>query len=268
MSTDKVTMRHSAVLFIILIICGGTAQAQKVEIGGGGGPTAYKGDLQPKFRLFNPGIAGNAFFRYNFDRVISFKANITYGNVRGNDTRSGNPYLKERAFAFNHSVLDYLLQVEYNFLNFRTHTGRYEHDWTPYVFGGAGFSQNLKKEFSYGGVTQNLTNERKPAVVIPFGIGIKKIIGPRLNLSAEFSTKAFLSKSKGADFDGLNGLNPESPTNKYESLGLLSSSLPEYEYLNIPNTQQKDKYFHLSVTLSYLIYRVKCNDPNSKFSFF
>lgn len=262
-------IRYSIVTFAFLAIGGWKAQAQKVEIGGGGGPTAYKGDLQPKFRLFNPSIAGNAFLRYNFDRVISVKANITYGKVRGNDSRSGNPYLKERGYAFNHNVLDYLLQVEYNFLNFRTHTGRYEHDWTPYLFGGAGMSQSLKKKYSFDVNSHTTSKESKPTVVIPFGIGVKKIIGPRLNLSAEFSTRVFLSKSKGAGFDGLNGLDMENPINRYNELGLLSTATPpDYDYFLKPNTQQKDKYFHLSVTLSYLIYKVKCNDPNSKFSFF
>lgn len=262
-------IRYSIVTIALLAVGGWKAQAQKVEIGAGGGPTAYKGDLQPKFRLFNPSIAGNAFLRYNFDRVISVKANITYGKVRGNDSRSGNPYLKERGYAFTNNVLDYLLQVEYNFLNFRTHTGRYEHDWTPYLFGGAGFSQSLKKKYSFEDVSSTVTNESKPSVVIPFGIGIKKIIGPRLNLSAEFSTRAFLSKSRGAGFDGLNGLDMENPINRYNELGLLSTVPPaDYDYVMVPNTQQKDKYFHLSVTISYLIYKVRCNDPNSKFSFF
>lgn len=234
--------------------------AQKVEFGGGGGPTFYKGDLQPRFRPLNPGAAGNLMLRYNFDKVISAKIQVMYGLVHGDDRRSGDPFQRQRDFSFRNTVLDYAVQLEYNFLNFRTHDGYYEHDWTPYLFGGYGRSHSLKKVYAVGANTSSATDGSTD--IIPFGIGVKKILGPRLNLSAEFSTRVFLNKSKGSLFDGLDGTGQQ---NVYTGL---TNDPRRDDFFLYPNTRHKDKYFHLSVTLSYMIYRVNCKIPGKKFSLF
>lgn len=236
--------------------------AQKVEFGAGGGPTFYKGDLQPRFRPLNPGIGGNLILRYNLDKVISAKLQVMYGLVHGEDRHSGDPFLKERDFSFRNTLLDYALQVEYNFLNFRTHDGHYEHDWTPYLFAGYGRSHTLKKVISAG--TNTFSYSNGSTGIVPFGIGLKKMLGPRLNLSAEFSTRAFLNKKKGSLFDGLDG---NAQQNSYTENGLVSDPRKD-DFFLYPNTRQKDKYFQVSVTLSYLIYRVNCKIPGKKFSLF
>lgn len=253
-------------LIVVFLFVNSYSMAQKVELGGGGGMTFYQGDLHPKFGLLSPGVAGNAFFRYNFDRVLSAKASITYGVIRGDDNNSTDPFLKQRGFSFDHTVMDYYVQLEYNFLNFRSNTGRYEHHWTPYLFGGYGKTQSLVKNFHYNNHTHKVTNQRGANDIIPFGIGIKKILGPRLNLTAEFSTRVFLNKVNGAAFDGLSPSASGQNNNSYSHL--FSSSDPLYNFIYYSNIKQKDKYFHASVTLSYLIYRVHCNNPNSKFTFF
>lgn len=249
----------------VLITLPFSGKAQKVEFGGGGGPTFYKGDLHPRFRALNPGVAGNLFLRYNLNRVISAKAGFMYGVVKGDDSRSGDPYQRSRNFSFSHTVMDYSLQIEYNFLNFRTHNGRYEHDWTPYLFGGVGRTHSLSKRFdAAGNSTLPIKNESRANEIIPFGIGFKKILGPRLNISGEFSTKVFLNRRNGSMFDGIDGIQGD---NFYTRL--LNPSDPNYS-LNInPNTKQKDKYFQASITISYLIYKVHCNDAGkNKFTLF
>lgn len=249
---------------LLYLFLPGIIYAQKVEFGGGGGPTFYKGDLHPRFRPFNPGVAGDLMIRYNFNRVISAKLNAMYGLVTGDDSRSGDPFQRERNFSFRNTVLDYAVQIEYNFLNFRTHDGRYEYDWTPYLFGGYGKSKNMKKVYSVGANKATRTNQRGGNDIIPFGIGIKKILTPRLNLTAEFSTRVFLNKRNGSLFDGLNGNDPLNPNAYYD----LIQDPRRDDFFRYPNIQQTDKYFHLSVTVSYLIYTVNCNTPGKKFSLF
>lgn len=232
--------------------------AQKVEFGAGGGATFYKGDLQPTFRPLNPSWAGDIFVRYNFNRILSTKLNISPGEIKGNDSKSGNAFLKDRGFSFRHSLADIYLQLEYNFLNFRTQSLLYESDWTPYFSGGIGISRTFKSSLSANG-NPILPTENFGGVIIPFGVGVKKIIGPRLNLSAEFITKVFLDKNKGAGFDGINS---------FVNQNLYSATINPNDIYTIPNTRQKDKYFHLSVTVSYLIYKVNCNTPGQKNTFF
>lgn len=255
---------RSAYGLLFLLIFPALMYAQKVEFGAGGGPTFYKGDLHPRFRPLNPGIAGDLMLRYNFNRVVSARVNAMYGLVLGDDSRSGDPFQRERNFAFRNTVLDYTVQLEYNFLNFRTHDGRYEYTWTPYLFGGYGKSMNLKKVYSVGANKSVRTNQRGSNDIIPFGIGIKKILGPRLNLSAQFSTRVFLNKRNGSLFDGLDGRDPLAPNAYYD----LTTDARRDDFFRYPNIQQNDKYFHLSVTLSYLIYTIHCDTPGRKFSLF
>lgn len=249
-------------LVILFLSFAQKTTAQKVEFGGGGGPTFYKGDLQPKFNPLNPALGGNIFLRYNFNRVMSAKFNAGYGIVKGDDKRSGNPYQENRDFAFSHQLIDTYIQAEYNFLNFRTHTGRYEYDWTPYFFGGIGYAHTIGSTFS---VNENIItlNQNFGGIIIPFGVGIKQILTPRLNLTAEFNTKVFFNNNKGAAFDGLNGLTGD---NIY--VFGLESNHPNYEQHILTNTHQKDKYYQISITLSYLIYGVKCDTPGQRGSFF
>ncbi|ADQ18822.1 hypothetical protein Lbys_3161 [Leadbetterella byssophila DSM 17132] len=228
--------------------------AQKVEYGAGLGPTFYKGDLHPRFNVINPGAAGDIMLRYNFNRIVSARANFMMGLVVGDDSKSTDPFQKERDFKFRNVVMDYLVQLEYNFLNFRTHDGRYEHDWTPYLFGGVGQAQILQKKLNFQGAPIDKAGSGSDNILV-YGIGFKKVLSSRWNLSGEFSTRTFLNKKNGAMFDGVDG-------------STLNNSYSPPRQFFFGNTQQNDKYFHASFTLSYLIYRVNCNTPGKKFSFF
>jgi hypothetical protein len=227
--------------------------AQKLEIGGGGGPTYYKGDLQPTFRILNPSVGTNLFVRYNASKVISLKANAMIGFVGGNDYKSGNALNQYRGLKFNNTLWDYNGQIEYNFLNFRTHNGRYEHLWTPYLFGGFGNSQFLRRKYTTRGISNINSVIAGPDPILPFGIGYKKIINGKWNFGVEFSTRVLLRKKNADFFDGF-GFN--STTNKAESF-YLAQVITEKK-LDYPNTLQKDKYFHISFSVSYLFYKVHC----------
>jgi hypothetical protein len=227
--------------------------AQKLEIGAGLGPTYYKGDIQPSFRIFSPSIGTNTYVRYNASKVISIKANAMIGFVSGNDYNSGNALNKYRGLKFNNTLWDYNGQIEYNFLNFRTHNGRYEHQWTPYLFGGFGNMQFLRRKFNTKGTYNTNSVIAGPDPILPFGIGYKKIINGKWNFGVEFSTRVLLRKKNADFFDGFgfNSLTNE-PENLYPA-PLIAEKILEY-----PNTLQKDKYFHLTFSISYLFYKVHC----------
>lgn len=230
--------------------------AQKLEIGSGLGPTYYKGDLQPTFRVFSPSIGTNAFVRYNVSKVISIKANAMVGFVSGNDYNSGNALNKYRGLKFYNTLWDYNGQIEYNFLNFRTHNGRYEHQWTPYLFGGFGNSQFLRRKYSTRNVTTTNSVISGPDPILPFGIGYKKIVNGKWNFGVEFSTRVLLRKKNADLFDGFGyNLVTNDPQNFYPAQDGADKNL---ELLELPNTLQKDKYFHISFSVSYLFYKVHC----------
>jgi hypothetical protein len=233
---------------------------QKLEIGGGLGPTYYKGDIQPTFRVLNPRLGGNAFIRYNFSKSISVKGNAMLGLFSGDDTKSGNVLNKYRDFNFANILWDYYGQVEYNFLNFRTHNGRFEHNWTPYLFGGFGNMQYLKRTFKARDLKLPSSQSKfGPEQILPFGIGYKKIINGKWNLGVEFSTRILLNKNSSDSFDYFPITNTIGGNtillNPYHAY---VSTDPKQALLEYPNTSQKDKYFHISFSVSYLFYKVHC----------
>ena len=242
-------------LLCILIFSVHLSYAQRVEIGGGLGPTFYKGDIQPTFRPFNPRAASNLFARYNYNRVFSFKVNGMAGFVGGNDSRSGNKLNKLRDFSFRQTVVDYNLQAEYNFLNFRTGNGRYESNWTPYLFGGLGQYISLSRKFNSTVDPPIPVSNTKPSgskIAFFYGIGYKKIINNRWNYGVEFGTRVpTKAKFNDTSFDGFGyDENDKVASNYY--LPVINSKL---EY---PNTPQQDKYFYMSFSVSYMFYKVYC----------
>jgi|688.fasta_scaffold390851_2 hypothetical protein len=234
--------------------------AQKLEIGAGVGPTYYKGDLQPTFRILNPSVGSNLFVRYNVSKVISIKANAMIGIVQGNDEKSGNVLNQYRGYKFSNLLWDYYGQIEYNFLNFRTHNGRYEHNSTPYLFGGLGNMQFLNRQYKARDfIVGGKQNRFGPEQILPFGIGYKRIINGKWNFGFEFSTRVLLNKKTSDSFDHFPVINTTSSgtvqINPYH--GFLIAD-PKEALLKYPNTPQKDKYFHISFSVSYLFYKVHC----------
>jgi hypothetical protein len=248
MSSKKILFAFCFLFFL------SKSYAQKLEIGGGLGPTYYKGDLQPTFRLFSPHLGSNLFVRYNFGRTISFKVNGMLGIVRGDDARSGNPFNIERGMSFRNKLADYNAQVEYNFLNFRTHNGRYESKWTPYLFGGIGQIKLIEKRLTSPS-TSVLERTQSPDYILPYGIGFKKIYKGKWNFGMEFGTRVLLNKKNADLFDGY-GYQEGDPSSNYTSV----SVLPTNQYY--PNTTQKDKYFYLNFSVSYLFYKIHCPPGN------
>jgi hypothetical protein len=227
--------------------------AQKLEIGGGLGPTFYKGDLQPTLRVFNPRAGTNLFVRYNFNKVFSYKINGMAGFLAGDDAKSGIPYNVARKNKFRTLLADYNVQAEYNFLNFRTKAALYTKEATPYLFGGFGQTSFLKRKFISPTVINNRT-ESENNFIVNFGIGYKKRLRPKLNFGVEFGSRVLVSKKNKDALDGF-GYYPDGTI-------FTSYSNPNLQPINstlIPNTLQADKYFYLSFSMSYLFYKIHCD---------
>ena len=249
--------KKSCLSFLTIVLIPYLIFAQKIEVGAGIGPTYYKGDLQPTFRIFNPSIGANVFGRYNFTKAISFKANAFIGRITGNDKKSGDVLLKARGNKFFNDVWDYHAQIEYNFLNFRTHNGRYEKKFTPYLFVGLGSYDIIRGRY-YSPVGTNPPTDFSNVNVnyfLPFGIGYKTIVRGKWNFGAEFSTRALLHMGKTDNTDSFDSyadvvVGPDPSFFKIlpGTSGVLTHA----------NTPQKDKYFYVSFSVSYLFYKVHC----------
>lgn len=108
------------------------------EAGAGLGAVNYFGDLNTNYRFTDVGPAGIAFGRFNFNDRISLRVSGLYGTVQAYDSKSDNAFEQARNLSFKSNIIEGLAQVEFNFLPYLH--GSENHFFTPYMFGGLGFT--------------------------------------------------------------------------------------------------------------------------------
>lgn len=159
------------------------------------GDVAFFGDIQGK--AFRPAVG--IFYRNNFYKFFNFRANLTIGQVYGNDKYSPSKYgLQERNLHFRSNIIDISLLIEWNILPFKI--AHYKYRFTPYLAGGVGgFYINPKAKLNGNWVAlqalgtegQGLleypdrTKYSKMNFSIPFGAGFKLNLGRLWCISAE-----------------------------------------------------------------------------------
>jgi opacity protein-like surface antigen len=200
--------------------------AQKIEVGAGLGGFNYKGDISPsfKFRFFKPG--GSLFFRYNPNQALSLRAEFAGGLVGAADQYSKDPFQKARNLSFRTRITEVSAVAEYNFLDYVER--RYALNWTPYVFGGIGYSK-----FKPDVVTDEY---KKSTFVIPYGVGIKYQIKRPWNIGLEYGTRKTFS-------DYIDNLGGDPKNNDKLLQG---------------DPSRKDTYYYIRLSVSYTFYRIVC----------
>lgn len=202
------------------------ANAQKIEVGAGLGAFNYKGDISPsfKFRFVKPG--GSLFFRYNPNQALSLRAEVAAGLVGAADQYSKDPFQKARNMSFRSRITEVSTVAEYNFLDYQEK--RYALNWTPYVFGGIGYSK-----FKPDVVTDNY---KTSTFVLPYGVGIKYQIKRPWNIGLEYGTRKTFT-------DYLDNLGGDPKNN---------------DKLQQGDPSRKDTYYYIRLSVSYTFYRIVC----------
>jgi len=200
--------------------------AQKIEIGAGIGGFNYRGDLSPnfRFRFFKP--AGSLLFRYNPSQALSLRAEVAGGSLGAEDSKSKDPFQQARNFSFKTRVVEASAVAEYNFLDY--HEKRFAINWTPYVFGGLGYSK-FNPSVKTGDYKTN-------SIIIPYGVGIKYQIRRPWNIGIEYGTR----KTFTDYLDNLGG-DPVS-TDKLQQ----------------GDPSHKDTYYYVRFSVTYTFYRIFC----------
>ena len=94
-----------------------------------------------------------------------------------------------------------------------------------------------------------------PSFMIPFGIGVKKILFDKINIGLEFGARKLI-KYKNSNSDGFDYVGIYDPvTNAYTS-----GYDPKLQLINTP---QNDQYFYVNIYISYLFFKVHC--PKRRF---
>lgn len=181
------------ILFLIILLpvsIIGFSQ-RNFDIGGFGGTSYYMGDLNPTIPFLSPRYSIGPVIRYNLDSRYSFRMHVIYANVAGADVEA-NQNITKRNYPVNFSanLVNGALQAEFNFFPYKTYEATGE--WTPYIFGGIGYSVMLGSNVEGSGITGS------NHMTIPFGVGMKFNLTNRMSAGLEWSHhKTFTSRLDG-----------------------------------------------------------------------
>jgi hypothetical protein len=266
--TKPIILLRNLLVLLLITYSFSTVNAQRFEFGGGIGATHYKGEIYPSFKPFAFNGGASTFARFNLVKSgISIKATGMIGVLSADDSRVNSLFHQNRGLKFKTNIWEVSSQVEYNFLHFRSSHIR-DSPWTPYVFGGYSVYSVGRREFSVASpaarplfaYNKTITEPRRERA-IPFGIGLKKVIRPRLNLTVEFGArKVFADNDSDVSIDNI-GYVERSSTDKTlvpNFSGDAKSSFLGLRQFAIPNDRTQDMYFYTHVSISYLFGDVIC----------
>jgi opacity protein-like surface antigen len=198
-------------MFVLIIVSTGTVLAQRnANIGIFAGTAYYLGDINPNRHFYRPSLSLGAIYRYNLNTRYAIRGNAYYTNLSGSDLDFPETLHPDRPFspaAFNTSLIDLALQVEYNFLPFTPNVGKWA--YTPYIATGISGALILSSDVA----ASNFLS-------FPFSAGLKVNLTSRISAGAEWSFRKTFS-------DTLDGLENPSGTRSfihnndwYSSLGV------------------------------------------------
>ena len=221
-------------IFIIVFISFSTLVfGQVYEIGAFLGGTNYVGDIGRTSYVHPNKVAGAAFFKYNINPKMAFRATYSYLPITGDDADADTDYRRTRGpnnigYNFSNTINELAIGLEYNFYDYDLSTpGK---TWTPYILLElAGFNYKyISEEIQPNEYVYN----RKNSIAVPIGIGFKS------KLSGAF---AFALETKF----------------RYTFEDDLDYTTSKIESLNIGKTG-KDWYMFTGFSLTYTFGRPAC----------
>lgn len=197
--------------FIAIIICLVTfplvssaqfhTAASRSELGILLGGSYYIGDLNRFGHFKGTQPAGSLFYRYNINSRVTFRANLSYGSVVGDDAWSKEPEMVNRNLNFRSDIFEFGAGVEFHYMPFQMGNKRYRGtayflaelalfrmnpktmhngEWVylqPLGTEGQGSSLNSKGHYSLFQMS------------IPIGLGIKLALGKRVSIGVEYGIR-------------------------------------------------------------------------------
>ena len=209
--------------------------AQRWALSAATGMNLYKGDvsdwkLLPNFnQIKNLGSTVKFNVRYQRTQAYAYRAQVSIGSIRGDGVNNPGPNSTFNSSTFTSPLVEISGIVDYNFLDYQT--DKRIKNWSPYVYGGLSYVFASPK----GGIPSMNALGKIPFFTwaIPYGVGVKYQLTPRLGLQWEFgSSKTFTDVLDNAPSDILNQSHF--------------------------TTQQTDQVLQSSITLTYVIKSVFC----------
>ncbi|MDQ3015614.1 MAG: porin family protein [Bacteroidota bacterium] len=186
------------ILATIFIIFSLPVFSQKgYELGVLAGASFYVGDINPNYGLKSPEPTLQFLGRYNFNSRTSLRMDVAAGRLTGRDSISENPFQQARNLSFRSDYLDASIDLEFNFFNY-VHGSRNQY-FTPYVYGGLGFTYfnpRAKLDDEWHGLRDLGTEGQRPgdeyariSPALSYGIGFKMDFNYEWSLNVEVAAR-------------------------------------------------------------------------------
>jgi hypothetical protein len=225
MKQRKWTERTLLMLFLFLP-AGMKGQTYRMELGLMGGSSFYMGDANANRLFENMHTSCGLLARYNLNGRFALKGNVLLAGISGSTVGEAPAYLDGAEVQFRQNILDAGVQLELGF---------YEYGVPDYVPGASRVSPYLSFGF---GLTGYQSDKTRICANIPFGIGVKAKVLPRINLGCEWSFR----KTYADDLDYVSGVSGFQLDNDWAGTGSWNKN--------------KDWYSILNIYISYDLYRI------------
>jgi hypothetical protein len=205
------------ILLLSVFVVQTKGQKYKAEFGLMGGKSFYMGDVNANELFYNNRSSFSLFYRYNLNGRFSLKANMGMYGIAGNTSRMQDEFPNWEDVGFERKLVDAGVHLEMNF---------FEYGMPSYVSGSNLISPYVFVGF---GITGFKTDALKATPHIPFGVGLKLKVLPRINLGVEWSLKKtyddnldYLHNSSGFSLSDPLGIKSDYNKNKdwYSALAL------------------------------------------------
>ena len=172
----------NSILSIIFISFSSILLGQVYEIGVSLGGTSYVGDIGST-KYINPNqLAGNVFFKYNYNPRIAFRGTLSYLPIKGDDAKADTDLRRNRGLNFTNTITEVAIGMEYNFYEYDISSE--EKSWTPYIL-----TELAAFNYSYVKSQDEETGEnilgKRTSLAIPMGVGFKSKLSGNLAFSIE-----------------------------------------------------------------------------------
>mgnify|MGYP001035202437 FL=1 len=216
------------------------SKAQTYEAGAMFGGTNFVGDvgsssfMNPKDYLSLDKVSYGGIFKWNRSPRHAFRLSVLQMNTFGNDLRSDEPRRLNRRLAFETSITELSLGLEFNFFEWDLHDLK-RPLFTPYIYTGPTYF--FSNEFAVEN-NQLIEVGSNSTFAIPLVFGVKGTLSRHWILAAEFGARYTFT-------DNLDGSAPEE---------INSQTI----YPTFGNSNMNDWYIFSGITLTYTFGRKPC----------
>lgn len=199
------TPAKAILAFFLCISTLAAAQRQtrlsRSELGVMVGGSYYIGDLNPMKHFKNTHLAGGILYRFNIHSRLTWRANLMYGFVEGDDFDANRDIIRNRNLSFQTEIWELGSGVEFSYFPFQIGHDRYK--GTAYLLAElALFRMNPTTEYNdeqvelqplgtegQGTSLSSRSNYSLTQLAIPIGVGARVSLGKRASLGLEYGIR-------------------------------------------------------------------------------